>query len=190
MSKLAKWQLLATQDVSLSKWFPVEKRTYQLPDGRVVDDFYVSTFDDVAMIVPVLKDGRVALIRMYKQGADDLMIQFPAGRKEASHTTLGQTATHELVEETGIVVPESELQILGKFSTMSTKSTESVYLYLVSGAEINSTQNLDENEEIEVLLKTPSEIDALITSGEIWCFQTIAAWHMAKSKFPELFINT
>lgn len=181
------WKLLSKIDVSLSKWFPVEKRAYELPSGRVVDDFYVSTFDDVSMVVPILNDGQIVLIRMYKQGADEVMIQFPAGRKEPQHLSMEETATHELQEETGIQVEESDLRFLGKFSTMSTKSTESVYLYMVSGVQVNSLQSLDENEEIELLMVEPQEVDKMIANGTIWCFQTIAAWHMMKTKFPELF---
>lgn len=183
MTSLQKWQLLSQQDVSPSPFFPIEKRSYRRPDGQIVEDFYVTTLADVVHVVPITTDGRVVMIRLYKQGADEIMLQFPAGRFEVKkHADWLTAAVTELAEETGITVAPEQLEFIRSLGVMTTKATEKVHLYLVRNVTLGGTQQLDENEEIEVVALSPAEIDAAIASGEIWDMQVIANWTLVKAK--------
>jgi len=182
---IKKWKLLTKQDVSPSKWLPVERRKYETSDGIEIDDFFVLTVADSVHAIALTKEGKVVMIRMFKQGIDEIMIQFPAGRKEDKHESLVDVAVKELEEETGIKVIESELAYLGKLALMTTKATESAHYYLAIGVEFNSSQNLDDNEEIEVLELFPHEIDEYIKNGKIWDAPCIAGWQLAKNKLAE-----
>ncbi|MCA9369210.1 MAG: NUDIX domain-containing protein [Pseudomonadales bacterium] len=109
-TKIKKWKLLFSEDVSLSEHAPLEKRVYELPDGAVIDDFYVTTLADSVHIIPITKDKIVVMIRMYKPGSDEIMIQFPAGRFEPKkHGTRDAAAVAELAEETGIYASEADI---------------------------------------------------------------------------------
>lgn len=184
-----KWKLLSKKDVSPSKWFPIEERTYELPNGKIVDDFTVTTLADVAMIVPITTDNKVVLVNQYKPGVDAVIMQFPAGRIENNHKNMDETAQHELEEETGIKVALHQLTPFAKLSGFSTKATEIVYLYLAQECEFNSEQHFDPTEDIEIVKLSFDEMDALVESNEIWCGQTIAAWELAKKKFPDIFVQ-
>ncbi|MBU0578927.1 NUDIX hydrolase [Patescibacteria group bacterium] len=153
-----------------------------LTNGKQIDDFYVTTLADSVHVIAITKEKQVVLIRMYKQGADDIMIQFPAGRREDRHKDLLDVAVSELEEETGIEVGRSDLNYLGKLAIMSTKATELAHYYLVTDVEINSQQSLDENEEIEVLFLELDEIEKYIAQGKIWDALCIAGWDLAKKK--------
>ncbi len=183
-----KWQLISTKDVSPSKWFPIEERTYKLPDGRIIDDFTVTTLADVAMIVPITKDRKVILVNQFKPGANDVVLQFPAGRKEPYHKDFVETACHELEEEVGIQVSQSELTYFGRCNGFNTKATEVVYMYLAKDLEFNSQQKLDSTEDIEVVILDFNTMDSYVFENRIWCSQTIAAWELAKKHFPEVFV--
>lgn len=187
MTKPQNWKLLETQDVSPSPFFPLEKRTYQMPNGKIVDDFFVTTLADCAHVVAISKDKKIVLIKMYKQGENRVVTQFPAGRLESKHKDIKQLAVWELEEETGIKVDENELIFVYKQSVMTTKSTEQINLFLAKDVEINSVQKFDDNEDIEVLLVSPNEVDELIESGEMNEGGMIADWYLVKKKFPELF---
>ncbi len=184
---LQKWTLQSQQDISPSSWFPLEKRDYLLPNGQLVSDFLITTLADSVHIISVTTDHKVVLIKMYKPGVDEIMIQFPAGRYEKKHTNEIDAAAKELEEETGIKVTESELQPLGQLALMSTKATERAHYFLVTDVTFNSAQHLDDTEEIEVLTVTPAEIETMIATGEIWDAPCIAGWTLAKKKFPQLF---
>lgn len=178
---LKKWNLLNTIDVSPSKWFPIERRTYQLPSGKIVDDFLVTTLSDVAMIVAVTPEEKVVFVRQYKPGYDDLILEFPAGRMENNHTDIEETAKHELEEETGIRV--EKLEQFGVFAGFVTKATEKVYCFFVENVQFNSQQNLDENEEIQVVTYSYEEIEDLIKNNKLNAAITVAAWDLAKRRY-------
>lgn len=183
MIRLKKWQLITTQDVSPSQHFPLEKRGYKLPNGRMVDDFYVATIADSVNIIPITNNGQIIMIRMYKQGVDGFMIQFPGGRFDPKkHPTVKDTAIQELEEEAGIKINSDQLVFVGKLAVASTKATENSHIFIAKKAEFNSKQNLDDTEEIEVLVFSPKKVDQLINEGKIWCAITIAGWHLAKQK--------
>lgn len=182
---IQKWTLLLSKDVSPSSWFPIESRVYKLPNGRIVEDFTVTTIADVSMIIPVTKDGNLVLVRQYKPGVDEITIEFPAGRMESNHKDFLDTARHELEEETGIKT--DNLVEFGVFAGFTTKGTERIHCFLAQEVEFNSVQHFDPNEEIEVVQYTPSEFDQMIVSGQIISAQAIAVWYTAKLKFPDLF---
>ena len=179
-----KWQLLSVKDISPHKWFPLEMRKYQLPNGRVVDDFSVTTLADVAMIVAVTKEGKLVMVRQFKPGFGDVIVEFPAGRIENSHKNLEETAQHELEEETGILA--EHLEYFGTIAGFVTKGTEKVHCFFTRDAEFNSQQKLDDNEEIEIVLFSPEEFDELIDTNQIQAALTIAAWRLAKTKYFNL----
>lgn len=180
-----KWQLLSSQDVSPSKWFPVENRRYQLPNGQIIDDFTVTTLGDVSLIIPVTVDKKVILVNQFKPGVNEVIMQFPGGRKEVYHSSFLECAQHELEEEVGIKVLPDQLTEFAKFSGFSTKASEIVYFFLAKDCQLNSSQHLDVTEDIEILHFSPKEIDDMIESNQIWCAQTVAGWTLAKMKFGE-----
>jgi 8-oxo-dGTP pyrophosphatase MutT (NUDIX family) len=181
MRSIQKWKLLTTRDISPSSWFPLEKRTYELPSGKIVDDFYVTPLADVSLIVPFTKEGKVVLVKQFKQGVDEITLEFPAGRKESHHDSMESVAMHELAEETGIKV--SSVEYFATLTGFTTKASERVYCYFVRNAVISGHQNLDENEAIQVMLYTPQELDQLIKQGKMLSALSIAAWYLAKQKF-------
>jgi ADP-ribose pyrophosphatase len=180
-----KWKLISRKDVSPHAWFPIEMRKYELPNGKIVDDFSVTTLADVAMIVPVTSDEKIVLVRQYKPGFDDVILEFPAGRLEDNHKDIAETAKHELEEEAGIQT--NDLEYFATVAPFVTKGTEKVFCYLAKNVEFNSQQKMDENEDIEVATLTYTELEKLISSNELQAAVTIAAWELAKKKFSHLF---
>jgi ADP-ribose pyrophosphatase len=182
------WKLLASELAFADPHFPLERRTYQLPDGTIITDFYITTIADSVHIVPITDKGTVVMIKMYKPAADDFMLQFPAGRFEPTkHGDRITAAVKELKEETGIVVKAEALQFVGAFPLMTTKATEKMHTYVVTGVSVTDRgeQELDETEEIEVLEFTPQEIDQYISEGTIVDAPAIANWQVVKLKFPQ-----
>lgn len=184
MKKLKKWKLIREEDISPSPWFPLFKHTVELPNGKVIDDYYLSKAGDVSMIVALTKQREIVFVRQYKHGAGEIIIELPAGRVKKD-TTAEQTAIMELEEETGYVT--KEIEFLGEMYAVPSKDTVQTYGFLVRNVEIVKEQNLEETEDIEVLLIPVSEVDQKIKSGEIRATDTIAFIKLAQLKAPELF---
>ena len=186
---LKKWKLLSKKDVSPHKWLPVEMRSYQLPNGKRVEDFSVTTLTDVSMIVPITKERKVILVNQFKPGVDEVILEFPAGRMESRYKNFLELAQHELEEEVGIKVEQDRLKYFATLSGFTTKGSEKVLFYFASGLEFNSKQRLDHSEDIEIVQLSFKDMDAYIYNGKIWAAQTIAGWELAKKHFPEEFNN-
>ena len=184
MRKIKKWKLLEEIDISPSPWFPLFKHKVKLPNGRIVDDYFLSKVGDVAMIVPITKKGEIVFVRQYKHGAGDIIIELPAGRIKTGHNP-EEVAKNELEEETGYHV--KQLFHLGTIYGEPSKDTFKVYGYLARDIDIRHTQRFDDNEDLQVLRIPVKRVDEKIRSGEIKASDTITFIKLAQLKAPELF---
>jgi len=182
---IKKWKVLEREDISPSKWFPLEKQKVQLPSGTLLDDYYIGRLGNVAMIIPITSEGDITFVRQYKNGIGEIALELPAGYIEKGQTPL-EAAQAELSQETGIETPG--IEYLGELWTSPTKIDTKVFGFMVGDAVITSGQNLDETEEIEIIrISIKKELDQCILNGEINCSDTLALIHLAKIKYPQIF---
>ncbi|MBU0976396.1 MAG: NUDIX hydrolase [Patescibacteria group bacterium] len=183
MSKIKKWKIISIDDVSPSPRFPIFRKTFQLPNGKIFDDYYTSRLGNVAMVVPITKSGEVIFVRKYKHGVEEILLGFPA-RRIKNGCRSKEAARDELLEETGIQA--RNLQYLGKVYPAPVKGSTSVFIYLAKDVEVTRQQDFDSIEDIEIHKLKFSDVLTLIRKGEIKGSDTIAAIAIASIKFPNL----
>ena len=183
---MKKWKILEEEDVSPSDWFPVVRHTVELPDGTIVDDYYLSPLGEAVMVLPVTRDNKFVLVKQYKHAIGEIVIELPAGFQQAGKT-LEETAVSELEEEVGIKTAVSNLIPLGKVANNPTKTTHITHCYLALDLEFNSVQNLEITEEIEVLTVSPLEALVMIENGDIWVADSIVTIMKVFFKYPQIF---
>lgn len=184
MRKIKKWEILYEEDISPSPWFPLYKHKVKLPNGKVVEDYYLSKVGNVAMIVPITTKKEIVFVRQYKHGAGEVIIELPAGRIKTGHEPV-ETAKIELEEETGYC--SNELTYLGTIFGEPSKDTFKVYGYLTKNLSLKHLQKFDENEDIEVILIPANKVDDKIKNSEIIASDTITFIKLAQLKEPGLF---
>jgi ADP-ribose pyrophosphatase len=184
----AKWKIITRKDVSPSKWFPVLRDKVELPNKKVVDDYFISPLGNAVMVLAFTGNKELVMVRQYKHGVGEVVIELPAGVQQEGRS-LEESALAELNEETGIRVTGEALHFIGKINSLPTKTNHITYGYLVRNARFNSIQKLDETEDIEVVLFTPKKVLEMIRSGEIWIADTVAFILKAHLEFPDLFEN-
>ncbi len=123
--QLKPWKVLAEEDVSPSKWFPLFRHEVELPNGLIVKDYYVSKLGDFATIVALTDAMDVIMVRQYKHGAGQIVLELPSGRIEEESAEAG--AIRELAEETGIMATSCTL--LGELLPDATKGTNRMHAY-------------------------------------------------------------
>jgi ADP-ribose pyrophosphatase YjhB (NUDIX family) len=183
---MKKWQILKQTDVSPSKWFPISRHTVQLPNGTVLDDFFLSPMGDVAMVLAVTTEGEIVLVRQYKHGVGEVTLELPGGFRQAGKS-IEDSALAELEEETGIRTTPESLRFLGRAGNVPTKMNLVTHCFLAEHVEFNSVQKLDETEAIEVMCFAPRKVLEMVKDGEIWTADTVTAISLALLRHPQLF---
>jgi ADP-ribose pyrophosphatase len=77
----------------------VRRDLVRLPDGATAAREYI-VHPGAVMIVPLLPDGRLVVERQYRYPMGRVMLEFPAGKIDASEPPFA-CAVRELAEETG-----------------------------------------------------------------------------------------
>src|SRR5947209_2135944 len=72
------WTLLSSEMAFDHRWYKLRRDTVKLPNGRIVDDYFVSQRPNVAIAVPLTTENNVVLVRQYKHGVQAITLEFPA----------------------------------------------------------------------------------------------------------------
>jgi ADP-ribose pyrophosphatase len=131
------------------------------------------------VILPRLPDGRFVLVRQFRKAVEEVLLEAVAGTLHAGEDP-DLCARRELEEETGYKA--STLVRLGVIAPAPGYTEERLYLYFATLCPEAGPLSPDEDEKIEVVPLAPSQIEALMLSGEIWDAKTLAAWYLMKAK--------
>ena len=147
--------------------------TMQLPDGRT-EYFDFIGHKGAAAVVPVLPDGRILMVRQYRNAIDDYTLEIPAGGKNGADEPTLDCAWRELEEETGYRADKSDVSFLLSLYTTVAFCNEKIDIYLAKNLE-KTSQHLDDDEYIDVSAHTTDELTDMIKKGRIVDAKTIAA---------------
>jgi len=142
-------------------------------------DYYYAVAPGGALVIPVLSDGRIALVYQYRYLQDKKGYEFPRGAINPDESP-NDAAMRELTEETGCVA--SDLIKVGTFHPSPPNVKDTIHVF-VAEADQKSSQKLDFNEYMEVVFRRPDEIDEMVRRGEIWDGVTLAAWALTHHQF-------
>lgn len=170
------WNVISQKKLVDSPWYKLNIETVRLPSGKVLDDYYVREGMNAVLIVPRTHEGKFLLVRQYKHGAQQSVIEFPAGKIDAGESAL-IAAKRELYEETG---GTSSLFVEGPtFFEDPTNSRVKIAIVFADNVTIKHRQHLDDNEDIEVMHVTPDELRGMLMNGELSVAASVAAGWMA-----------
>ena len=141
------WKVLKRDIVFQDTWVQLEASRCELPDGRIIEPFYIRRDPDFAVVVAVTKDGRLVLVRQYRHGVEKVLLELPAGAIEKGEDPK-VAAGRELLEETGYQA--GHLKFLMKTAPNAANSTAYAYCYLATDAEWVAAQHLDAMEDVAV----------------------------------------
>ncbi len=173
----APWRVVDSKIVIESPFFRLRCDQIELPDGRRVGDYYVRESRGFAVVFAVTPDDRVVLVRQYKHGIAEVVLELPAGGIDPGEEPRA-CAVRELAEETGYVSEPADISHLRSFILDPTSSTTRFHLYLARDARPLATQKFDPLEQIEIELATFDEVRRYVRDGRIGVgSQAAAVYH-------------
>ena len=150
----------------------IYKDTMELPDGNKAEWDFVSHRMGAAAILPVMKDGRIVMVRQYRNALERETLEIPAGCRDSKTEDTAYCAAREMEEETGY--RSTNVKHLLSLRTTVAFCDEAVDIFVASDLEVG-TRHLDEAESIDVEIYTLEELCDMIYEGKIQDGKTIAA---------------
>lgn len=145
--------------------------TVQVPNGNVAHWDFIA-HQGAAAVVPVREDGRILMVRQYRNALDRETLEIPAGGLNGPDEPTREAAVRELEEETGYKA--GELSLLITLRTTVAFCNEKIDIYLAKDLKPGH-QHLDEDEFIRVEAYEVEELARMIYDGKIEDSKTIAA---------------
>ncbi|MEF9942476.1 MAG: NUDIX hydrolase [Lachnospiraceae bacterium] len=145
--------------------------TVSIPNGNIAKWDYIH-HKGAAAVVPITEDGKIVMVRQYRNALDRYTLEIPAGALDSINESGKDCASRELEEETGY--RSEELEWLINIRTTVAFCNEKIEIYVAKNL-ISSRQDLDEDEYIDVKSYTIEELKEKIYSGVIEDSKTIAA---------------
>lgn len=157
--------------------FNFEVSRLRLPNGAI-GDWECIRHPGGALAVPVTAEGQLVLVRQYRFAVCGRLLEFPAGTVEPDENPL-VTIQRELEEETGYHA--DRWQSLGKFPLAPGYSDEFIYAYLAQDLRpLDTPPEQDLDEDMEVVLMTPADLEKAILAGAAIDAKTIASFVLAR----------
>jgi len=170
-----KFDLLHTEPVYQGRAFGVERVQVRLPNG------HESVYDLVrhvgaVTLVPIDDDGRILFVRQYRLGADQVLLELPAGVLDPGEPP-AECAAREIREETGNAA--REMLPLGTFYMAPGYSSEYMHVFLARGL-YPAPLEADDDEFLQVEAVDAAEAYAMVRRGELIDGKSLAALLLAR----------
>jgi len=127
-------------------------------------DFVVIDSASWVNVVPVTTEGNVVLIRQFRHGIRDVVLEIPGGVIDGDEAPEA-AAARELREETGYVA--QTIRPLARVLPNPAVQNNFLYLFVAEGCRNTGQTQPDAFELIEVLERPLEDIPGMIASGEI-----------------------
>lgn len=158
------------------------KDTIQVPNGNVVKWDFIK-HQGAAAVLPVREDGKLIMVRQYRNAVDRYTLELPAGGLNTPDEPTEKAAIRELSEETGYTAGQWEL-LISIYTTVAF-CNEKIDIYLARELTPGE-RHLDEDEVISVGAYDVDELCEMIYSGKIQDSKTVAGIMAYRNK---LFTN-
>jgi 8-oxo-dGTP pyrophosphatase MutT (NUDIX family) len=152
MKTKPKWIVLKSDEVFKKGFSRFRVDRCELPDGRVMPQYFVMEFADWVNIIPVTQDGQLVLVEQFRQGGGETFLEIPGGSTQ-SHGGLDEAleaGKRELIEETGYQA--SEWILCGVHYPNPALQSNRLHTYLALNCVKVAEPSLDPFEDLQTRL--------------------------------------
>ena len=139
-------------------------------NGKIAEWDFIH-HDGAAAVVAVNDDGKLLMVRQYRNALDRFTLELPAGKLDSPDEPTLECAKRELEEETGYYAKDFEYLLT--VNTTVAFMDEKIDLYLARNLK-KTEQHLDPEEEIYVEAWDIQDLKQMIYEGKVTDGKTIA----------------
>ena len=159
------WKRLSTEYLFREPWLTVRRQRMELPDGRIVPNYYILEYPDWINVIARTADGRFVLVSQYRPGLERTDYELVAGVSEPSDASMEAAARRELKEETGY--GGGKWRLLMRIAANPGSQNNWTYCFVAEGVVPSGSRHLDATEELDVHLLTVEELRELLLANAI-----------------------
>ena len=159
---------LSSEAIFQGRLLDVRKDEVELPNGKTSTREWIN-HPGAVCCVPILPEGKIALIRQYRYPVQEEMIELPAGKLDRGEEP-EKCAVRELEEEIGYY--PGKLTFLTHIHPAIGFANEKMWLYLAEDLE-KTDSKLDEDEFLELIPTYLSEAVQMVWDRKISDVKTI-----------------
>ena len=141
------WTLLGEAPVVRDRWIDLVRQHVRTPSGHELEDFYVWRQPDWTHALAVTPAGRFVRVRLWRQGARAVSLEFPGGVVDPGETPEA-AAARELLEESGYA-GDAPVR-LGSVWANPASQTNRVHTVLITGCRRVAEPRPEASESFEV----------------------------------------
>jgi len=158
------WKKLSSHYLHKGPWATLRSDRCEMPDGRIVEDYYVLEYSNWVNAVALTDDGKIIMVYQYRHAAGIVSLELPGGVVEAGESN-EEALKRELLEETGYLFEDFEL-LSTVYANPSTADNPTSCFLARNGKKVQE-QNFDEHEELIVETFTIDEVKQLLADNKI-----------------------
>jgi ADP-ribose pyrophosphatase YjhB (NUDIX family) len=144
-SPIGKWQVRSSKSLLRDQWIDVRADHCVTPSGAEVSPYYVLSYPEWVNVVAITPDACLVLIRQYRHGVGDFVLELPAGAVDSADPSEDYSAQRELREETGFIAPRWQ-KICSLYTNPATHSNR-IHSFVAYDAIRTGPQMLEASED-------------------------------------------